>query len=361
MPVYEQKLQNDITSIRGEILTLGEMVSRALADSLQALLQGDYALAHLTVLRDFPINRHCLRLNKQCHSFIARHLPSAGHLRLVTSVMQMILELERVGDYARTIARETIHMHTIPSGILQRDLQEMGQHAQEILHKSLAAFAKEDVALARSMLHASRQVGQDLHRLYEDLTVSCLGEGGRETAIRLLDLHSIAYMLERVANRATNICEAVLFILAGESVPVRLHEIAFLDSGNGSLSTMAECLARKGYGEVARFRSAALHPGTPFHPDMRQFMEQHGFSLPGVTGNALLQLLPELHDLHVLISLNGPITPYGLTIPFHCTVLEWPIGQLSAQQDGGAIDTMHQALVVHLAELMAILVGEEGA
>ncbi|WP_193771393.1 phosphate signaling complex protein PhoU [Candidatus Magnetaquicoccus inordinatus] len=362
MAVYEQKLQQDLNSMRGEIIKLGEMVSRALSDSLQALFQGEYTLAQWTVLRDFPINRQCLRLNKQCHFFIARHLPSAGHLRLVTSVMQMIIELERVGDYARTIARETIHLQTIPTGSIQRHLQEMAHHTQDILYKSMEAFAKEDVALARSTLTNSKQVTLDLNRFYEELISTESAENGRDKAIQLLDMQSIAYMLERVSNRAANICEAVLFILAGETVPVRLHEIAFLESGEGSLALLAELLARKGYGEVARFRSAALQPAATLHPAVQQFMEQRGLTLPQQQVQSLAQLLPALHDIHILVTLNNPISHYGLTIPFHTTVLQWQVGSVSdlEQANASSVEAIQQALVVQMAELMTLLVGEEG-
>ncbi|WP_130470133.1 phosphate signaling complex protein PhoU [Candidatus Magnetaquicoccus inordinatus] len=364
MPIYEEKLQKDVTAIKEEVVKLGGMVGQALTDSLTALFTGDEKLANMTVLRDFPINRQCARLNKQCHNFIVRHLPSAGHLRMVTSVIQMVMELERMGDYARTISREAIHLHQPPEGNILRDLKIMAEHTQAILRQSMSAFATEDVELARSTLKDSSQVSVDLNVILNDLVTFCGQEGGREVAMRMLDLQTISYMLERVGNRAANVCEEILFILAGETVPQRIHEILFLDADNSILAPMAEVIARKGYSEQARFRSAAWQPAAECSSAMVDFMRHHGFNMQNIAPKNLQQIIPELGGVHIIIGLNSPVGQNGLEVPFHTVALEWDVGPLpggnALGENAGRFEEIYRTLVANLAQLMELLNGEEG-
>ncbi|MEO5349737.1 MAG: phosphate signaling complex protein PhoU [Magnetococcus sp. YQC-3] len=364
MPIYEEKLQRDVTAIKEEVVKLGEMVGQALADSLTALFTGNKQLADMTVLRDFPINRQCARLNKQCHNFIVRHLPSAGHLRMVTSVIQMVMELERMGDYARTISREVIHLRHPPEGTVLHDLKNMADHTQAIQRQSMIAFATENVDLARATMKESGKVSLDLNVVLEDLISSCEKEGGREVAMRMLDLQSISYMLERVSNRAANVCEEVLFILTGETVPPRIHEVLFLDADNSILAPMAEVIARKGYAELARFRSAAFRPAAECSPAMVDFMRHHGFNMQNMLPKDLQQIIPELEDVHIIVGLNGAVRQQDLQVPFHTVVLEWDLGQLPGAnalgENAERFEEIYRALLANLAQLMELLNGDEG-
>jgi phosphate transport system protein len=363
MPIYEQKLQNDITAIKREVAVLGGMVRQALADSVTALFNGDEQLANLTVLRDYPINRQYQKLNRQCHNFIARHLPSAGHLRLVTSVIQMIIDLERVGDYARTVSRETIHMHYIPEGVVLQNLQQLARQAQDILQNSLLAFDKDDVTLARTTLATCNQGSKNLNAIFQDLTSVYEREAGRDAAVRLLDLHSIAYMLERVGNRAANVCEEVLFILAGETVAARRHDILFLDQDGASLAPLAAVMASKGYGQMARFRSAGQQASAAFPPHLLAFLQHHGLSLQDRVPCSMATILPDIDNVDIIVSLQGAFDKASLRLPFHTTLLEWKVGEapsatLSTLEAVDRYEEIFRILSVQLGELMTILIGE---
>ena len=102
MPLYEERLSKDMARIRDEVASLGAAVQKAQEDAVQAALTGNKALANQTILRDHPINRRTREINRLCHAFLAIHLPSAGHLRLISSILRLVNELERIGDYAAT-------------------------------------------------------------------------------------------------------------------------------------------------------------------------------------------------------------------------------------------------------------------
>ena len=105
MSHYQERLEKDLAKIRGDIAAVGETVAGAVHDSVKALLSANRALATATILGDHATNRRVRRLDRECYAFVARHLPSAGHLRFVSSALRLNLGLERIGDYAATIGR----------------------------------------------------------------------------------------------------------------------------------------------------------------------------------------------------------------------------------------------------------------
>ena len=89
MALYEKRLQEDLTHIRGQVRTMGDMTEKVLRNAVHALLTRNQKLANETVLADHPINRQMREVDRLCHGFIARHLPSAGHLRLISSIIRL--------------------------------------------------------------------------------------------------------------------------------------------------------------------------------------------------------------------------------------------------------------------------------
>ena len=113
---YEEQLEKDLATIRAEIKAMGERVQTAVTNAVHALLTANRALSNQTILDDGHINRDLRRVNHLCHVFVARHLPSARHLRLISSVLQASIALERIGDYAVTICREQKQLSEPPTG-----------------------------------------------------------------------------------------------------------------------------------------------------------------------------------------------------------------------------------------------------
>lgn len=360
MAIYEERLQRDLAQIKGEVARLGEMVKKAVKEGVEVLFSGDEPLANRIVLGDFPINRQCSLVNRLCHGFIARHLPSAGHLRLITAVMQIVIDLERMGDYARTIARETVHMYRPPQGLLRRDLETLSSHAQTFLHQALEAFATEHAALAQATIHQIHAVEVDMDVTFHDMVESGAERGSRAELQDLLALDSVAYMMERIGNRSTNICEATLFILTGEAPARPVHEIVFLDGDDACLAPMAVAIAKKGYGELARFRSAGRQPAATLDGAMVEFMRRHGYSMQGVFPKGVDVITPTLAKVHILIGLDGPVRGCGLEIPFHTAFLDWTLESAAEGAPGERFEPLYRSLTGHLRELMELLHGEEG-
>ena len=111
---YEQRLAHDKAEIRRRVVAVGDTVRKAVAAAVEGLIQLDHAKCYGIMLGDLPVNREVRAINKLCHGFIARHLPSAGHLRFVSSVLQLYVALERIGDYAVSISREGVQLGSAP-------------------------------------------------------------------------------------------------------------------------------------------------------------------------------------------------------------------------------------------------------
>ncbi|MBF0190662.1 MAG: phosphate signaling complex protein PhoU [Magnetococcales bacterium] len=359
MPIYEKRLQQDLNQIRQAVAAMGEGVENALKNAIQAMLSGNEALANMTILMDYPLDRQCLDLDRLCHAFIARHLPSAGHLRLISSTMRMIYDLERIADYAVNICRESLDLPSPPSGLLKQELETMASASRTMLRQSLTAFAEENVGLAKSTMQLNPQLGQGLDKAIRDLVEEGDSHAGHSRDV--MDLYVIFTMLERVGNRATNLCEEIVFWLTGEMPPPKEINILFVDEDNSALGLMAEAMAKKGYEKNCRFISAGRQPLREANPRMVEFMRSIGFDLSRMQPKPLDKV--ELQGLDIIISLQGPVRSFVPKPAFHTTFLNWDVGEMPDDDDrvnaNRRYDEIYRELAVQLRQLMDILTGRE--
>ncbi len=357
MSHYEQRLENDLNRIRESLISIAGQVETALKDSVHALMTGNDKLAHATALGDKPINRAIRELDRQCHGFVALHLPSAGHLRFVSSVMRMGIELERVGDYAVTISRESVQLGKPPEGIIAREVELMADESAQMLNQAIEAFKKENADMARATMAMADQVERTFETVFEDLSQ----EGG-DTHPRQLFAHLVIFnMLERVSDQAKNICEEIVFAVTGETKPPKMYKILFLDEDNASRSQMAEAIARKTfpnsgiYGSAGRTAAKELHEGTV------SFLAGRGVDITGAKPKALEPVPHELAQYHVLVSLQGAVKDYVKALPFHTAALEWDLGQSPASLDGEAsvkrLEEIYREMALQVRDLMETLRG----
>ena len=214
MPLYEKRLSKDLARIREEVAFLGAAVLKAQEDATRSALTGDRALGNQTILRDHPINRQTREINRLCHAFLAIHLPSAGHLRLISSILRLVNELERIGDYAATIAREGLQLPHLPTGRLKQEMEAMAEQAQTCLRLSMKSFNEKDAELARKAKAMASQ-GKGLgDTAFEDLVKE--SENSHEKIRYLFDSLILTGRLKRVCDRCMNICEETLFTVIGE-------------------------------------------------------------------------------------------------------------------------------------------------
>ncbi len=365
MSIYEKRLIEDEARIRTEVINMGRLVAASLRDAIQAMFTGSDKLASHTIISDQLVNRKVRHLNRLCHNFIARHLPSAKHLRFVSSALRLVGELERIGDYVVNISRETLHVTRAPTGLLKREMEMMFNQTHPMLEQALEAFANDNAELARGTMLMADQVQRQLDNAFQDLVKE--GDQQLETTRNLLDLYSVFYMLERTSDRAKNICEETLFIVMGETKPEKVFRVLFIDQTNSFHSLMAEAIARKSFPATGSYTSAGLNPAKEANPYMVEQMRRFGMDLSEAKSSSLKDLGGDLSEYDVIVSLDGGVRDYPIKVPFHSATLNWEIDPIPE----GFLDTapeekrqvlfeqIYRQIALNVNELMERIRGEE--
>jgi len=356
MSHYEERLQRDLTRIRKRVADMAQEVETAVKNAMHALQTGNNTLAAATVLADHPINRAMREIDRLCHGFIALHLPSAGHLRLLSSIIRANIELERIGDYAVTIAREALQLTEPPRGSMAHVLERVGSETQLMLHQAIRAFNELNAEMAKSTMVMEEHMENDLDIVYAEL----MANDERGAVKNILAAFVIFSQLKRVADQAKNICEETVFAATGEMKAPKVYNILFLDEDNSCQSQMAEAMARKYFPGSGNYASAGARPARMLNPAMTAFMDRHGISMAAAGPKALDMTPLELTTQHVIVSLQGPVRSYFEQIPFHTTPLEWALDPPPA--DPGVaeawLEAVYRDLGVQIRELMETLRGE---
>jgi len=357
MKHYEQRLEHDLATIRSEIKDMGDRIQEAVKNAVYALLKDDGALASQTILNDGYINRDMRRINYLCHAFVARNVPSAGHLRRISAILRANISLERVGDYAVTICREQKQLQRPPHGVLARDIELLADESRAMLHQAVTAFEQENADLAKGTVIMADRIEHTFSHIFPDLLA--LSEDGECNLKEIFALLSALNHLERISDQAKNICEETIFLVTGDEKPFKIYNILFVDPGNDSLSPMAEAIARKAYPGSGNYSSGDPEPSEGLHPGMVDFMNRHGYDFTGVCPQPLSLSPEELADLHVVVSLKGPVADYTGDIPFHTVDLEWELTPPGPGSDDADWEEVYQHLLLNIRQLMEALRGKE--
>lgn len=360
--IYEERLQRDLERIRTSVASVAANVEKALRDALQAFLRLDKALANSTVLGDLPINRKIRQIDRLCHFFVARHLPSAGHLRYISSVMRTTIALERMGDYAATIAREAKTLASPVDESVQRAAHRMAEQALTMLGQAIQAFDEQNADLARGTMGYAYQVDNTFSGIFDKLVQ--IGEKDGHSIQDLFGTLITLNRIERVSDQAKNICEETIFAVTGETKKPKVYRILFLEKTDDCLGKMAVAIAEKAYPEAGAYSSAGVVPAPQINVACSEFLEEMGLDIDDPRPHLLDQFPENLDDFHIIVSLDGSIDQYVTQVPFHTTSLEWSLPSAPTSQQGElaareALDAVYRTLTAKIGDLMDILHGEE--
>ncbi|HPL30852.1 MAG TPA: phosphate signaling complex protein PhoU [Anaerolineae bacterium] len=214
--VYRRQLRE----IQDEILVMGSMVEKALASSIGALKSRDIETAKRIIADDEKVNRNRFEIEERCIQLIATQQPLAGDLRIIIAVLNIIVELERIGDYAVGIARIVVLTGDEPPIKPLIDIPRMTDKAILMLRESLQAFIARDAQAARATAARDDEVDTLYIQVYREL-LTFMTEDPR-TITRASRLMQVAHNLERSADRVTNICERVEYAVTGKMQETRM-------------------------------------------------------------------------------------------------------------------------------------------
>ena len=217
--MIRKTFEHEIQHVKDEVLLLGSMVEHAIIASVDVLKKRDIKGAERIIVEDAEINKKRFAIENQLMILIATQQPMAHDLRLLASTMEIISELERMGDYAKGIANINIRMgeETLLKPLI--DIPRMAQIGTDMLHRSLTAFVKEDVEAAKTIPAEDDEVDELYNQIYRELMLFIIQDP--KSIERANWLLWVAHNLERVADRVTNICERTIFIATGEMSEIK--------------------------------------------------------------------------------------------------------------------------------------------
>jgi len=224
-PMLRKTFENEIQQVKDDVLLLGSMVEQAILGSVEALKKRDVKASERIFTQDREINEKRFQIEKKLMVLIATQQPMAHDLRLLASCMEIISELERMGDYAKGIANINIRMGDTPLLKPLIDVPRMAQIGVDMLHQALTAFVNEDIETARSIPVQDDEVDALYNQVYRELMTFVIQDP--KTIERANWLLWVAHNLERVADRVTNICERTVFIATGEMTEIKSTDDEF--------------------------------------------------------------------------------------------------------------------------------------
>jgi len=208
--IFDQQL----TEIQEEMLLLATMVDSAIERSVTALKERDVELARRVISDDARINRKRYDIEERCLEVIARQQPLASDLRAIVSVLYIIVDLERMADHAEGIARIAVMLADEPPLKPYIDIPRMAEICRRMLIASLDAFKDRNAERARAVCNEDDEVDALYDQVYRELITYMVSDP--KTIERATHLTWVAHNLERIADRVTNICERVVYLVEGK-------------------------------------------------------------------------------------------------------------------------------------------------
>ena len=203
-----------LREIQDDILVMGSMVSKAIIRSVEALKSRDIIAANQIIADDQGINRKRFEIEENCIELIATQQPMATDLRTITAILNITTEIERIGDYAVGIARIVILIGNEPLLKPLVDIPLMAEKTVDMLDRCLQAFTNRDAEAAKKIAREDDEIDNLYDQIFREL-LNIMAEDPK-TITRATRLMWTAHNLERAADRVTNICERVVYIVTGK-------------------------------------------------------------------------------------------------------------------------------------------------
>lgn len=355
-------MQRDIDVIRAKLLAMVALDERALTRAFQAFLTRDRQLAYSVILRDQEVDALETELDRLCVEFIIRHQPAAGNLRFVYSASKVAGQLERVGDYAESIARQVVLVSHLPLEIPKDRFHEIANLAIPMLHNAVHAFVDKNPDLARTTMASEPRVNQ----VRDDLSDELLEwrEEGRLPLEALSPLLTVARRYERVSDQATNICEEALYFATGEylrHMPREGFRVLFVDDANSCLSRMAEVIGNALGAKKFWFGSAGLAAGAA-DPRTVWFLSEKGFDISHQSSRSASQAL-QSEACQIMVALSKEAEKAFPQRPTKVLGLQWAVPDPSKargtpEEIRAEYENAYQSLSHHIRDLVHAIIGD---
>lgn len=212
----DKAFEQDLRSLREKLLAMGAKVEALIAQSMRAVIDRDSALAEHVMQADQDVNRLEVDIDELCRRILALRQPAASDLRLITTALKIVTDLERIGDLAVNIAQRARELNQAPPLKPYVDAPKLAELAQQQVKRALDAFVSADAAKAVEVLEGDELVDALYLKVFNEL-LGYMMEDSRNIR-RATALMFIAKHLERIADHATNVAEMVVYMVRGTDI-----------------------------------------------------------------------------------------------------------------------------------------------
>jgi phosphate transport system protein len=212
-----RRYNEELEDIRNRVLAMGGLVEQQIQGAMDSLEKRDASMAARVIENDYQVNAMEVAIDEECNSVLARRQPAASDLRLIVAVIKTITDLERIGDEAERIARMASRLAGQEYATrLFTQIHNLGQHVRSMVHGALDAFAHLDTDKAVEIWSEDRRVDSEYDSLMRELMTYMMEDPRSIPGI--LQAMFAARAIERIGDRATNICEYVIYLVKGKDV-----------------------------------------------------------------------------------------------------------------------------------------------
>ncbi len=359
---YEETLQRDIERIRAKVREMAGLAESSLRSCMKALVGRNRQLAYSVIVRDQRIDELEKEIDRLCLEFIVRQQPVAGTLRFAYAAIKINSELERVGDYAESMARQILALSGMEFEFPADRFAEIAGSATPMLHQAIEAFLTQDVALAKKAMEAEEAVDRLRHQLNAELVQ--LQQGGRLPLAALSPLMTIVNRFERVGDQAKSISQEVLYMCTGEYLKHTgsdVFRLLFVDEHNSCRSQMAEAIGNSLNQPKFIFTSAGLER-RPIDSMTLTFLREKGLDISRQTSKGIDQI-PHLDHYQIIVALAKQAESVFPPPPTKAVCLDWSLRDPStvkgtAEEIRLAYQEAFDYLQAHIQDLVEAVLGD---
>ncbi len=212
----DKEYEMELARLREKVLFMGAKVESMIATSMAAFDSQDLNLARQTIELDHEINRLEVDIDGYCLSILARRQPVASDLRMLTTALKLVTDLERMGDLAVNICERILDMAIDPPRKQWPEMLKMAEIVQGMVRDALDAFVAGDSAKAAWVIERDRSVDAIYAQLFRQILMVMMEDKG--AIQRGMGVQAIAKYIERIGDHATNLAEMVVFLTQGRDI-----------------------------------------------------------------------------------------------------------------------------------------------
>jgi len=359
----EESLQRDIDRIRGYISDMARLAGKALRDCVKSLVENNRQLAYAVILRDQYINEKEKEIDRLCLEFLVRQQPVALPLRFAYSTIKINLDLERVGDYAESIAYNILRLNEAQTAAVKNDIVKLADLCIGTFEDAIRSFIGHDTELARRIIESEGAVDALRNQINE--TIIGLFTRQNMSFDAFDPLMAMVRRFERVSDQARNISMETVYMCTGEYTKhpnTQTFRILFFDKHNSCASQIAEAIGNSLNNPKFIFASAGLEP-RPIDAATADFLKEKGFNPLRMAPKAVMQI-PHLDLYQVIVMLAGEAHTVFPRPPRKVVMLDWRLDDPSTVQGPAekireAYEKTYAALHTRVKELVDAVIGVE--